>query len=205
MSNQIILISGKQGSGKSSLAECLEEMVNARGREYIADQFSFAAPIYDMHNACLNVLKHAKIAVPKKDGRLLQLLGTEWGRKIYGDDIWVNIVKNEIGNFFTAMEDFSHKVAVISDCRFKNELYGFNNTIRVRLECDEETRKKRILNTPGQNWREDQTHPSEIDLDDIPKRKWDVIVDTGALGKKDTSEEVFRVLKNKWELTNANS
>lgn len=43
--------------------------------------------------------------------RLLQIMGTECGRQVLGDNIWVDTVLNQIGN----------RDAVITDCRFPNE------------------------------------------------------------------------------------
>jgi hypothetical protein len=42
----------------------------------------------------------------------LQLLGTEAGRKVFGDDIWV---------YSTLFEAKKHKNVVVADCRFPNE------------------------------------------------------------------------------------
>lgn len=199
MRNEIVLISGKQGSGKSSLARGLSAAFSNGYGVGFPNEFSFASPLYEMHNSCLEILDRAGIITPKKDGPLLQMLGTEWGRKYYGDDVWVNILKYEVENYFSMLCGDGIALAIIPDCRFKNELAAFPNAIKVRLECPMEIRKARILATPGQNWREDQNHRSEIDLDDVPKSSWNVIADTGILSAEETVEKVYCALKDKLE------
>lgn len=46
--------------------------------------------------------------------RILQVLGTEAGRNVLGEDIWVQIVKKKISR--------SYRHVVITDCRFPNEV-----------------------------------------------------------------------------------
>lgn len=155
---KIVLISGKQGSGKSTLANAIQShwIQNAYG---VCEHFCFAQPLYDMHNLCLNYLKkEAGIDRGNKDGVLLQLLGTEWGRKTVDENIWVNIMKHKIS--VLEREHRHNPVVVISDCRFKNELEAFPQALKVRLECDRDVRKGR-----AHSWRDSENHPSETDLD----------------------------------------
>ena len=157
----IILISGRQGSGKTTLASILEVGLKNYGHE--VKRISFAGPIYKMHHAVRDALAELdpdnslKYDYSKKDGNLLQLLGTEWGRNI-DNEIWVKLLISTINKNPNA-------IYIIDDCRFKNELSSIKNSfdkvMAVRLECDREIRKKRVS-----MWRENENHPSEIDLND---------------------------------------
>lgn len=167
---KIVLISGKQGSGKTTLQKALQDEWRSRG--YASHVLNFADVIYSMHYAVLNILNQywpdRKIV---KDGPLLQLLGTDWGRKTIDDNIWVKILKHKLSTFSPS----SRSLIIVGDCRFKNELDGIE-ALKIRLECDRESRKKRC-----EAWRENEQHPSEIDLDDyvhIPG-KFDLIFNTG--------------------------
>lgn len=174
--NKIILISGKQGSGKTTLAEELRKYQMQTNHTRIKE-FKFAQIIYDIHNFAIGRLSEAGINRPelKKDGRLLQLLGTEWGRATIDMNVWVKALDFEIQKFFTETKHFNTLIAVVSDCRFQNEFDHFSKmkeTFSVRLQCDRKTRKKRC-----ESWRETDTHLSELDLDDHID-KFDIVVNS---------------------------
>lgn len=168
MKNLVVQISGKQGSGKSSLADSLQKKLERDN--ILVVQHSYARVLYQMHSSVLAIMSRYK-NVPAKDGRLLQVLGTDWGREVYGSNVWVDIVRKEIEhvNALQASQAtlaFSHAplglVHLISDCRFPNEASAF--TFTIRLDCPEPVRRERILATPGQSWRE-KPHESETALD----------------------------------------
>lgn len=159
----IVLLSGKQGSGKSTLARNLVEAYNERKKNWEAFEFKFAGAIYDMHDQCLSFLRSYGIDAPKKDGKLLQLLGTDWGRMTYGPDIWVNVMKGIVAECEEDRKRLgfaTNLLLVISDCRFQNEFDAFPDALRVRLQAGEEIRRGR-----AESWREATNHASEIDLD----------------------------------------
>lgn len=151
----IIAISGKMGSGKSTLSDSIEKELEGVYR------LKFAKVIYEMHDSILNILSKYYEA-PKLDKRLLQLLGTEWGREM-DNDIWVSCFKTEAAR---------HQMVLCDDLRFKNEFTGLGDAIKIRLECSEEVRKARCS-----QWRENSTHQSEIDLDDWVSQ-FDLVIDT---------------------------
>jgi hypothetical protein len=155
------LISGKQGSGKTTLAKEIG-VVLSRHKSVVTIQMVFAEPLYQMHNFCLGILEDAGIKRNiVKDGRLLQLLGTEWGRETVDPDIWVKIAKARMEKQVKMKDWASLIVFVISDCRFKNEFDLFPEALTVRLTADRATRKQRC-----EQWRETDNHVSETDLDD---------------------------------------
>jgi len=177
----IILISGKQGSGKSTLSRNL--ILNFQQDGYEVLQVRFSAPLYEMHNRVLGVIAGHGLSVPEKDGKLLQLLGTEWGRVVYGENIWVDIARKRIELFMTGT---GKRVAIIDDCRFKNELFGFPEAFKVRLVCDRDTRKGR-----ADAWRDTENHQSEIDLDDVDSSEFDVVLDTSKYTQAEVLQDVY--------------
>ncbi len=168
---KILIISGKQGSGKTSITDGIVKMLGSVAN---IQTFKFAGPLYEMHDAMLPILKKYKIRPEDmtKDGELLQTLGTEYGRNKISENVWVNI-SHRFSTEFVALADTN--LAIIDDCRFENEFNGFiDSAFKVRLECPEEVRKARCS-----YWRENTTHPSETGLDDYAEAgKFDLYLNT---------------------------
>lgn len=118
---KIIGITGKARSGKDTVGNylCLKH-------NFV--QLSFAAPIKRMVTTLLNrgedwIEEHKEKFIPGLESPrvLMQTLGTEWGRNIIDENIWINLVSREINNLMT---QHAHPVpagVVITDCRFENE------------------------------------------------------------------------------------
>jgi len=109
-------IAGLAQSGKDTVAEILAEY-------YEADIIAFADPIKLMLEIGLGITydelyKGDRSGVhPKYDvsvRHMMQTLGTDWGRKYIGEDVWLKAIEMHIlanGNDFQ----------VVSDVRFENE------------------------------------------------------------------------------------
>lgn len=197
MKSLTVLISGHQGSGKTSLAVEIAKRIN-EGKAINAhvELMTFAKPLYDIHDMILKYMSDLGFAVPKKDGALLQWLGTEWGRKNFGENVWVDLVKKKIAKWNVFARDNLFKkdqIYVISDARFPNEIVGFDNVLKIRLDCPAAVRKERILSTPGQNWRENSAHPSETSLDYFDG--WDMVLYTDVLDLNQAAEQVVSRIK----------
>jgi len=120
----IIAIHGAKESGKSTLAKALEYPI-----------YSFAGPIKAMITTLLMeagfTLDKINYWVHDENGknediphpinctcrRLMQTLGTEWGRNLVNHEVWVNILFNKINQW-----DFPR--VVIDDLRFPSEVDG---------------------------------------------------------------------------------
>jgi hypothetical protein len=119
----VIGFAGKAGSGKDSAGDAIESSGIRVKRE------SFAEPIRKMIK-CLGIdvdkiyKEHGGVGkndpIPEFGGKslrfMLQTLGTDWGRNMISDSIWLDIVrrnvqKNKANGYFT----------VITDVRFDNE------------------------------------------------------------------------------------
>lgn len=162
----IVLISGKQGSGKSTLARNL--YFQFKGDVEI---IKFADPIYALHKVCLPMLKQWGIRPNdmQKDGELLQVLGTEYGRKCIKDSIWVDICRARVNKALK-----KGKIVVIDDARFENEAEAFRDAAQIRLRAGRHIRKSRCS-----YWRENEEHPSETGLDEW--KHFNLILDTEIL------------------------
>jgi len=120
MKNTLVFLSGKQGSGKTTLAQGLITHYSASPR--VLSHLKFADPLYMMHGRVLSVLRQYGVETKKKDGRLLQLLGTEWGRSTYGPDLWVQILENRLIDYTKEPLGDRGRFVVVDDARFENEL-----------------------------------------------------------------------------------
>lgn len=195
----VILISGKMGSGKSSLANNLQIEFLKRG--FTPRMLKFADPLYDFHGEIRLLLKGydpqntLNYDYNKKDGNLLQLLGTEWGRDTVDKNMWVKLLISRIKQMP------ANHIKIIDDCRFKNELSipknSFEKVVSIRLECDVEIRRKRC-----EMWREKDNHPSETDLDEWARKPhFNYIFNTGLEGTDGICQIVVDDLIQNFDLT----
>lgn len=182
----IVLVSGLQGSGKSTLALGLLDQLDAQGLEVLL--LKFADPIYQLHDAINVIMQSYDLSTPKKDGELLQYLGTEYGRIKYGDDVWVRIAQHSAHQFLSAKPRSSKRIVIIDDCRFPNELNAFPKALKIRLECSEKLRKKRC-----HSWRANTGHASETALDNHTS-KFHRVYNTGVMHPADVLADVLRLL-----------
>lgn len=179
----VIVISGKQGSGKSTLQQQL--CIQWRLRGGLAQPVNFADIIYEMHNSVLGILDKYYARDVVKDGPLLQMLGTEWGRNTIDEQLWVKCTQNKVSKLH------SSELVVIGDCRFPNELAAFPNAFKVRLECPEDIRKSRC-----NAWRDNSTHPSEIALDKYKPGDFDMLASTNTYSPELICEHIWRQLND---------
>ena len=181
----LILVSGKQGSGKTTL------ITELRKQRKVAT-VKFADPLYEMHEFILNKMQ-TWTGEPRivKDGALLQLLGTEWGRKHRGDNVWVDICKKKIDLLRQAS---LAEIIAIDDCRFENEFDAFPDALTVRLECPEEVRKQRMEH----GWRDNTSHASETGLDKYAKDgKFDLVIPTDRISARESAKLILEALEVK--------
>lgn len=121
---QIVGFMGPQGAGKSALVTALADTFEPG--EALIDHF--AAPIKEMVGrlfpdypiAQMNK-SHRPIEFGGKSIReIYQLLGTEWGRKMICQDIWVRFMESRI-SWISDMADLP-EFLFIDDVRFYNEI-----------------------------------------------------------------------------------
>ena len=157
----LVMLSGKQGSGKTTVAEELCSQWMRLGIPTL--RYKFAQPLYEMHDMVYVTAKDYGIEPPAggKDKDLLQVLGTEWGRNKRGKNLWVRCAQRKIEKMTEVMQETKlFHVVLIDDLRFRNEFDDMGEAIKIRFECHRDVRRGR---TPC--WREEEDHPSEVDLD----------------------------------------
>lgn len=165
MRKQVILLAGPAGSGKTTLAGALTE------RFPHVTRLKFADVLYELHDRIYSTLEAFGIArPPAPDRTLLQLLGTEWGRKVLGTDVWVNIARTRI---LAAITADPRALVIIDDLRFPNELdvWDRERTMIIGLRCPVDLRRAR-----AEKWAE-APHVSETALDGYDSQ-FNLIFDT---------------------------
>lgn len=184
----IVLISGKQGSGKSTLAEGIYRAAFLSG--WMPHKVKFAEVIYALHDACLPILKLYGIRPEEmhKDGELLQVLGTEYGRKLLGENVWAKATRKYVERNLGQRQLF-----IIDDARFENEFDAFPDALTIRLNAPADIRKERCS-----YWRTDEKHASEIGLDAYAKAgKFDITLQTTFKSSLDVQNFVLNALAEK--------
>jgi dephospho-CoA kinase len=121
---KIILISGCARAGKDTFADAFCAAVVFAG--FTARKVSLAEPI----KALIAEIENETGVFIGKNRRLLQWIGTEWGRSI-DSDLWLKALKNKITKL---QEDY----IVVPDVRFPNEAkFGKEKGIeRVFIKAD---------------------------------------------------------------------
>lgn len=127
---KIIALAGPKGVGKTTIAKVIEEVL------IDAEIHSFAAPIKSMIEAMgigRNLIDDPELKnqpidwVGKSPREMMQTLGTEWGRQMVRDDIWLRVVAEKIKYSPVG-------TVIIDDCRFDNEAEFVNNSGGVVID-----------------------------------------------------------------------
>lgn len=127
---KIIALNGPKGVGKTTVARALEKHLAAYGETAI---LSYASPIKKMAQA-LGVLECYLVDPEYKEKPipglgvtsrvLMQTLGTEWGRQMISENIWLwamdRAIEQEAYDYFNNLKD-ENVFIIIDDCRFDNE------------------------------------------------------------------------------------
>jgi len=117
----LIGLCGAAGAGKNSVANFLTDSDGCR-----LYQLAFADPLYQ----CVSTITGLPVArlkdrdvkeavlphLGKSPRQMLQSLGTEWGRGMVHDEIWIRITMERAGEHLTV-----GRGVVITDVRFDNE------------------------------------------------------------------------------------
>lgn len=116
---RIIGIAGRAGAGKNTVAEMIPN----------SSVFGFADPLYEGLAAMLGVPEEMLRSrrnketplkwLGKSPRELMQTLGTEWGRGMVAQDIWLRLAKRRIETYGGTI--------VFSDVRFDNEAEWIRN------------------------------------------------------------------------------
>lgn len=122
---RIIVLAGNAGAGKDTAADVFVEhggwsrMSLAGPLKYMLGELLKLRGCPDPKRYTDGDLK--EVPCPYLDGvtarHAMQTLGTEWGRKLIGEDLWLNTWRDK----FNADLNACRKGVVVTDCRFANE------------------------------------------------------------------------------------
>jgi len=131
MSINLIGITGKAGSGKDTAADHIVDKYGYR-KHNLADPIKKALNAmfgWDMSYWEDRVWKESPLPKIGKSPRFLaQALGTEWGREIVNEQIWLHIAEDLVDS--VACANYYYQGVVMPDFRFYNEalwLVGLQN------------------------------------------------------------------------------
>lgn len=125
----IIGFNGKMGVGKSTALEILKELYPN------VTLVKFAGPLYEMQEFIYNRISSAYKRPDNfiKDRKLLQWLGTEFGRNTISETLWVDIWKSDAQALSR-----DGRIVVCDDVRFDNEaeaILGLNGYV-INISSD---------------------------------------------------------------------
>lgn len=154
---KIIGFTGRMGSGKSTLIKCLKDVQNKD-----LELFKFAQPLYDMQEAVYEIIKKGYVR-PKdflKDRKLLQFLGTEWGRDTLKETLWSDIWKKSVLEFIDLHPTAGKKefLIVTDDIRFDTEAELVKSMGGIVIEVTSNKTSERIDTS-------NSSHKSESGID----------------------------------------
>lgn len=134
---KIIGLSGMMGVGKSTAVDVIDMFTGGQVKTV-----KFAQPLYDMQEQVYRRIESA-YQRPKgfiKDRKLLQWLGTDWGRGLK-ESLWVDIWKAEILKQHSFQGPHYRTVCVSDDVRFDNEAEAIKSLggVIIKIERDSNT------------------------------------------------------------------
>ena len=164
-SYEIIGLLGHQGTGKNYIAENIIPKILPNKQTLcvaFADHFKITA--ISKYGADYNKVFGKKDFETRK---LLQRVGTEEGRDIFGSDIWIRTLENWMDIYASrGIERF-----IICDLRFKNEVEWARNigaTI-IKINAPDRYHDRLLKESNGDIEKYDiiKNHPSEKNIDNI--------------------------------------
>lgn len=194
MNKQIRIVGfhGPMGSGKSTAISLLDSSLPVK-----LELVKFAQPLYDMQEMIYNRINSVYVRPPEfvKDRKLLQWIGTEWGRGL-NENLWVDLWKAEVSSILGlgsyngvghAM-DYSPLI-VCDDVRFENEAETIRAMGGVVIKINTQKNLDRITTANGI-----KNHSSEVSL---PNNLVDLTVDNnGTLEQYQSNlKQAFKELK----------
>ncbi len=162
---QIIGLLGHQGVGKNYIAEIvLPKMLSQKNTVVLAFADHFKIDCISKHNADFNKVYGQK---DYETRILLQKVGTEEGREVFGYDIWVRTLHNWI----KVLHSRGVKRFIISDLRFQNEVEWIKSLNGIIIKINAPNRYQNRLEIETGNdidkINEIKNHPSEANIDNI--------------------------------------
>lgn len=174
---KIIAVCGKAGSGKDYITSNYIIPYIKQTLNKTVFQLSFAdqlkVNVMTKYNISYDDLFDKKTENTRK---LLQLEGTELGRNVHGQDIWIHYYKN----WLTILEHRGVDYIITSDLRFQNELTFLKtqNAIVIKVVSPKRHHNRISIESNGniEIYNLFKNHISECDLDNVSDDQFDYIV-----------------------------
>lgn len=130
---KIIAFTGPMGSGKSTAVKILKGLTSD------LELVKFAQPLYDIQEYVYSRVGKVYTRPENfiKDRKLLQFLGTEWGRSL-SSTLWIDLWKKEV----TKVKCLTNSIVVNDDLRFDNEAEAVKSLGGIIIKL--QTSKSRI-------------------------------------------------------------
>ena len=147
---------GKAGSGKTTCVEYLIKQYGCKWAKFAGHMYYIAERYFGMK---------------EKDRVLLQQLGTECGRDLLDNDLWVKRLMEDLAMVRATCLKLGRPVPyfVLDDCRFPNEceMLITSGWVGVYLKVEDDIRAKRLVGRDGVDQTATFNHSSEIGVDEI--------------------------------------
>lgn len=113
---KLVAFTDRMGSGKSTAVNFFNRKLT--GKLIDSTNVKFAQPLYDIQEYIYKRIEpvYQRPQDFVKDRKLLQWIGTDWGRETVNENVWVNIWKNEVEKFIG-----DGTIVFCDDCKFDNE------------------------------------------------------------------------------------
>ena len=193
-----IAISGKMGSGKTTLYEALAKFHNRNHymrygtEEDVVHRFSLADPVKEI------AINYFGMPVNKKDRKLLQQIGQKF--RSIEENVWVRLMiekveYQELEQELWTTQSRLWEAGICDDVRFPNEVEALKESgwIMIRLNVSEEEQKRRLKCAYGEGWKvhwKNRNEISETALDNYDF-DWDYVFDD--LDMKDIPQKVKEI------------
>lgn len=172
----LIGLCGKMGTGKDYIAnKFIGSYLTSTGSKWMKVSFADQLKINTMTRFNLN---YEEIFEKKtaKTRKLLQKEGTDMGRNVYGQDIWIRYLENWL-KLYTArgFSDF-----IITDVRFKNEIDFIRTKRGIVLKIESEYGNTQRLTEESKDneqlYNMISNHTSETEIDKLDNHLFDEVI-----------------------------
>lgn len=188
---KFIAISGNAGTGKDYITRYLLVPMITNGLSYSIASF---ADHFKIESIVKEGLDRQKVygRKDKHTRHSLQQKGTEQGRHIFGEDIWINILNERLKQY----EERGIEYVFITDCRFQNEIQYVKNHGGLILRIHAPDRHAHAMKIEGTT----TSHISEKDCENY--NEWDYVIDNTFQNVNNIADEVRNIalsIREKWK------
>lgn len=172
----LIGITGKMGVGKDHiLTNYILPILKSKNLTTIQVSFADQIKVNAMVKGNFS-FEDLYVNKTKESRKMLQLQGTEQGRDIYGEDIWIKY----LDAWVKVHKSRGIQIFLNSDTRFKNELFYIKEDggFLIKIVAPKRNEKRLLLESKGDPvvLNSIKDHPSECDLDNLSDSLYDLVI-----------------------------